>query len=81
VTVSDTGPGIAAEERELVFDRFYRGRAPREAGARGSGLGLYVCRRLVEAHGGTMWVEPEDGRSEISFSLPLARHAPERRRP
>jgi signal transduction histidine kinase len=80
VTVSDTGAGIAPEERELVFDRFYRGRAARDAGARGSGLGLYVCRRLVEAHGGTMWVEPEEGRSEMSFSLPLARHAPERRR-
>lgn len=78
VTVSDTGPGIPPDERGLVFDRFYRGRAAREANARGSGLGLYVCRRLVEAHGGQMWVEREDGRSAISFSLPHARHAPER---
>jgi signal transduction histidine kinase len=80
VTVSDTGPGIAPEERGLVFDRFFRGRAARDANARGSGLGLYVCRRLVEAHGGTIWVEPEAGRSEISFSLPHARHAPTRSR-
>ncbi len=81
VTVSDTGPGIAAEERALVFDRFFRGRAARQAQTRGSGLGLYVCRRLVEAHGGTIWVEPEAGRSAISFSLPHARQAPARPRP
>ncbi|MFL5646311.1 MAG: sensor histidine kinase, partial [Chloroflexota bacterium] len=80
VTVSDTGPGIAPEERALVFDRFYRGAAAREANTRGSGLGLYVCRRLVEAHGGTIWVEQEAGRSEISFSLPHARQAPPRTR-
>ncbi|HET7828585.1 MAG TPA: ATP-binding protein [Candidatus Limnocylindrales bacterium] len=80
VTVTDTGPGIAPDERTLVFDRFYRGRATRDGGPRGSGLGLYVCRRLVEAHGGEIWVEPEDGRSAISFSLPAARQAPPRSR-
>jgi signal transduction histidine kinase len=80
VTVQDTGPGIAADERALVFDRFYRGRAARAGDTRGSGLGLYVCRRLVEAHGGRIWVEPEDGRSAISFSLPTARQAPARPR-
>ena len=78
VTVQDTGSGIAAEERALVFDRFYRGRTARAGEMRGSGLGLYVCRRLIEAHGGRIWVEPEDGRSAISFSLPAARQAPPR---
>jgi PAS domain S-box-containing protein len=80
VTVQDTGPGIAADERSLVFDRFYRGRTARAGEQRGSGLGLYVCRRLIEAHGGRVWVEPEDGRSAISFSLPTARQAPARSR-
>ena len=80
VTVQDTGPGIAADERSLVFDRFYRGRTARAGEQRGSGLGLYVCRRLIEAHGGRIWVEPEDGRSAISFSLPTARQAPARSR-
>ena len=61
VTVEDSGPGIPADERSLVFDRFYRGRAVRDGSTRGSGLGLYVCRRLVEAHGGQIWVEPDDG--------------------
>jgi PAS domain S-box-containing protein len=81
VTVTDSGPGIPEDERGLVFDRFYRGRAARESEARGSGLGLYVCRRLVEAHGGRIWVEPERGRSAISFSLPHARRAPAGSRP
>jgi two-component system KDP operon response regulator KdpE len=80
VTVTDSGPGIAPEERTLVSDRFSPGRARRDGGPRGSGLGLYVCRRLVEAHGGEIWVEPEDGRSAISFSLPAARQAPDARR-
>ncbi|MDP2350274.1 MAG: ATP-binding protein [Chloroflexota bacterium] len=75
VTVRDGGPGIPPDERGLVFDRFYRGRAARDGMMRGTGLGLYVCRRLVEAHGGQIWVEPEAGRSAISFSLPHARHA------
>ena len=63
-----------------MFDRFYRGRTARAGEKRGSGLGLYVCRRLIEAHGGRIWVEPEDGRSAISFSLPTARQAPARSR-
>jgi signal transduction histidine kinase len=78
VTVEDAGPGIPADERSLVFDRFFRGRAARDGSTRGSGLGLYVCRRLVEAHGGQIWVEPDAGRSAVSFSLPHARYAPER---
>lgn len=73
VSVQDEGPGIPPEERPLIFDRFYRGRLAREARVRGSGLGLYVCRRLVEAHGGRIWVEPEPRRSAVSFSLPPAR--------
>ncbi len=78
ITVEDSGPGIPADERSLVFDRFYRGRSVRDGGTRGSGLGLYVCRRLVEAHGGQIWVEPDAGRSAISFSLPHARYVPAR---
>jgi signal transduction histidine kinase len=73
VTVEDEGPGIPPEERPLVFDRLYRGRAARVAHPGGTGLGLHVCRRLIEAHGGRIWIEPEAGRSAISFTLPVSR--------
>jgi signal transduction histidine kinase len=73
VTVEDEGPGIPPDERGLVFDRLYRGPSAREAHPGGTGLGLHVCRRLVEAHGGRIWIEQDPGRSAISFSLPVAR--------
>ena len=57
-----------------MFDRHFRGRAAPDAYPAGTGTGLHVCRRLVEAHGGTIWVEPGMP-SAISFSLPAARRA------
>ena len=75
ITVDDEGPGIPPDERVLVFDRLYRGRAARDAHPGGTGTGLHVCRRLVEAHGGRIWIVPDAGRSAISFSVPVARRA------
>ena len=75
ITVEDEGPGIPPDERVMVFDRLYRGRAARDAHPGGTGTGLHVCRRLVEAHGGRIWIEPDAGRSAISFSVPVARRA------
>ncbi len=71
VSVRDQGPGIPPDERTRVFDRFYRGRAV-PVGIAGSGLGLYVCRRLVEAHGGRIWIDTKWPGSAISFSIPVA---------
>jgi PAS domain S-box-containing protein len=71
--VSDQGVGIAPEERERVFERFYRvdNRLRRET--QGTGLGLYLTRAIVEAHGGTIRVESRVGRgSRFLFTLPLA---------
>jgi K+-sensing histidine kinase KdpD len=70
VCVSDQGPGIAPEDIPHVFDRFYR--APDMARhTKGAGLGLYLSRAIVEAHGGRMWVDPETGKgARICFSLP-----------
>jgi NtrC-family two-component system sensor histidine kinase KinB len=64
VSVTDTGPGIPAEFRERVFEKFFRVEdqgtgAP--AGVRGAGIGLYLCRQIAEAHGGTLRCEPGDG--------------------
>jgi two-component system heavy metal sensor histidine kinase CusS len=78
ITVSDSGEGIAAKDLPFVFDRLYRGNRARERHPGGTGLGLHVCRRLIEAHGGHIWIEPERDRSAISFSLPVARRGPTR---
>ncbi len=79
VSVEDEGTGIGPSERERVFERFYRGRQARGGGAPGSGLGLYVCRRLVEAHGGSIWVDDREHGTSISFTLPVAAPARARR--
>lgn len=71
VTIADTGPGIAAEYHQEIFDDFFK--VPdREQNSGGSGLGLAIARRLVHAHGGKIWVESEPGAgSKFSFLLPL----------
>ena len=73
VTVSDTGPGIAPEYHQEVFDDFVK-LSPQSEEAGGMGLGLAIARRLVLAHGGKIWVESEPGSgSTFSFLLPLKR--------
>jgi signal transduction histidine kinase len=68
--VMDTGPGIPGNMLELIFERFWQaGKNDR----RGLGLGLYISRCIVEAHGGTIWAESELGEgTRLSFTLPTA---------
>ncbi|MDD5338358.1 MAG: ATP-binding protein [Dehalococcoidales bacterium] len=71
VTVADTGEGIPAEDLPLVFERFYRVDKSRARTTGGSGLGLTIAKRLVEAHGGTITVTSEVGKGSIfTFTLP-----------
>ncbi len=70
VCVSDEGPGIEAKDLPHVFDRFYRSTAAVKQ-TKGAGLGLYLARAIVEAHGGHIWVDPKpDSGARICFSLP-----------
>jgi len=72
ISVLDDGPGIHPPERELVFERFFRGRAVAQSRIPGSGLGLFLCRRIVEAHGGRIWLDDVARGTSVSFSLPAA---------
>jgi two-component system, OmpR family, sensor histidine kinase VicK len=73
ISVSDHGVGVPEGERERIFERFYRATNVHGTPETGIGLGLYICRRIVEAHDGRIWVEPgPDGGSIFSVSIPVA---------
>jgi len=74
VSVADTGIGIAREDQEKIFDRFFRADDPFVQETPGTGLGLPITASLVAMHGGEIWVESELGEgSTFTFTLPLAR--------
>jgi signal transduction histidine kinase len=73
IAVADTGVGIAADDLPLLFDKYEQARHRATRGEKGTGLGLYITRQLVELHGGQIQVESEVGRgSTFSFTLPVA---------
>jgi signal transduction histidine kinase len=79
IRVADRGPGIPSDERDRIFDPFFRGARARDAQIRGTGLGLSISKKIVEAHGGTISVssQPMQG-SQFTVRLP-AGAAPEAR--
>jgi signal transduction histidine kinase len=73
VRVTDTGVGIAPEDRERIFEPFGQADDRVSDSPRGTGLGLPICREIVEQHGGRLWVESELGHgARFSFTLPVA---------
>jgi two-component system sensor histidine kinase GlrK len=70
IDVVDSGPGIPAEERESVFNLFFRGRTKADSAIKGSGLGLAIARELVEAHGGQISVVGEGTGGHFRVTLP-----------
>ena len=71
VTIADTGRGIAPEHLAHIFDRYWR---PRGSEGEGTGLGLYIARGIVEAHGGRVWAESSAQGATFVFTLPLEPH-------
>ena len=74
VAVADTGIGIAPEEMPRLFGKFFRASSAVERSIRGTGLGLFITKSIVELHGGKIWAESELGKgSTFHFTLPLKR--------
>ena len=70
-SVADMGTGIHSGEQDGIFDKYYRGSQHRHRRG-GMGLGLTICKTIVEGHGGRIWVKSEPGRgSTFYFSLPI----------
>jgi PAS domain S-box-containing protein len=77
VSVVDSGIGIPKEEQAYLFERFFRARNSPVSGFGGLGLGLYICRDIVERHGGHIWMESELGHgSAFHVSLPVLTESP-----
>ncbi|MGH2743340.1 MAG: sensor histidine kinase [Thermoleophilaceae bacterium] len=72
VEVADTGEGLGAEARERAFEPFYRGGHGAARSGDGTGLGLTICRAIVEAHGGEIWLADSSSGARVRFSLPRA---------
>jgi two-component system sensor histidine kinase VicK len=69
VSFTDHGPGIPATSLPLIFNRFYRVRSEK---ATGTGLGLYICKQIIEAHRGKIWAESNPGQGTTFFiELPI----------
>jgi signal transduction histidine kinase len=79
VSVTNEGPGIDPDEMGRIYDRFYRGALGARMEAEGLGLGLYVARGLVEAHGGSLWAESRPGATTVfRFSMPTVKRLGDR---
>ncbi len=76
-SVSDEGIGIPESEQPRIFEKFYRVHREGSEGEVGTGLGLYMCKRIAEAHGGTISVVSEEGAgSTFTVRVPLAGPVP-----
>jgi signal transduction histidine kinase len=73
IKIRDFGIGIPKEEQSYIFERFYRTRDS-SIHISGFGLGLYICKDIINRHGGKIWVETEDKGSTFCFTLPLDNH-------
>jgi signal transduction histidine kinase len=79
ISVTDTGIGISPEEHKAVFDKFYQVGATTKGVREGTGLGLAITKRLVEEHGGKIWIESQPGKgTRFTFTVPIAGVVPKK---
>ncbi|WP_312635038.1 ATP-binding protein [Oscillibacter sp.] len=77
IRVSDTGVGIASERLAHIFERYHQKEASGAGQDTGTGLGLYICKHIVEQHGGSIWIESLEGHgTSVFFTLPAANTGP-----
>ena len=70
--IKDTGDGIAAGEIDQLFEKYKQTASGKSSEEQGTGLGLLICKMIVEAHGGKIWVESEEGKgTTFTFTIPL----------
>ncbi len=78
VNISDTGIGISSEDQVNLFTKFWRADNSSTREETGTGLGLYITKHLIEAHGGKIWAESQVGKgTTFSFTWPLSGSEPE----
>jgi signal transduction histidine kinase len=77
VSVTDTGPGIALEDQQRIFDEFQQADSSNTRSKGGTGLGLAIARRIIQMHGGNLWVESTPGTgATFHFTVPIRPQAP-----
>lgn len=76
ISVTNRGAGIPPEELPTVFERYVRAHAAQASAKKGAGLGLYIAKGLVEAHGGRIWVTSAAGETCFHFTVPLEAAGP-----
>jgi len=80
VWIQDTGVGIASDEIGRLFEKYKQSSSGKTSEYKGTGLGLVICKMIVEAHGGKIWVESEEGKgTKFTFTLPSTRAEPSER--
>jgi len=76
-SIEDTGVGLPAGENKRIFDKFFRGSNVVKMETEGSGLGLFICKNIIESHGGKIWFKSEENKgTSVCFTLPIKKAGP-----